>query len=96
MSAKQLIPIIVLLLVLLVVGNAIAQGGVAPESTFTLDRAVIGSGGLQASGGDFDLGATAGQPAAGVLTGGDFSLNVGFWSADYYHLYLPLIMRKYG
>ena len=45
--------------------------------------------------GRFALNTTAGQPAAGMLSGGDFSLAEGFWGGveDTYRLYLPLVLK---
>jgi hypothetical protein len=42
---------------------------------FTID----GGGATYLTGGSFELGATAGQPDAGLMTGGSFSLGSGFW-----------------
>ena len=44
-------------------------------SWYTVD----GGGGMQAMGGPYTLGGTIGQPDAGVMTGGTFSLTGGFW-----------------
>ncbi|MBN1865904.1 hypothetical protein JW916_01305 [Candidatus Sumerlaeota bacterium] len=40
---------------------------------------VDGGGSPELSGGDFGLSATVGQPDAGTLTGGVFTLTGGFW-----------------
>ena len=58
---------------------------------------VDGGGTTNSSGGSYTLGGTAGQPDAGVLTGGDYTLAGGFWggaSAEY-RVYLPLVLRTY-
>ena len=42
---------------------------------------VDGGGHLFSTGGEFELSGTVGQPDAGIMTGGNFSLTTGFWSA---------------
>lgn len=42
---------------------------------FTVD----GGGAMRSAGGDFELSGTIGQTDAGVMTGGDFVLEGGFW-----------------
>jgi hypothetical protein len=39
-----------------------------------------GGGGMFSTGGSFSLGGTIGQPDAGVMTGGTFTLTGGFWA----------------
>lgn len=43
---------------------------------------VDGGGAMYSTGGNFELGGTIGQPDAGVLSGGDFSLVGGFWGVN--------------
>lgn len=45
--------------------------------------------------GDYQLGSTVGQPDAGVLSGGGYTLVGGFWggAAIQYRIYLPLVLR---
>ena len=88
----------VLLIAALLGGGALAQAGagIMPDADFTLERAVVGAGGLHATGAGFELDATAGQPAAGPATGADLGLMAGFWGAPLpagYHVYLPLVLR---
>jgi hypothetical protein len=67
-----------LLINLLVVSLVLAQTGGGYDLTWW----TIDGGGGAASGGGFTLGGTVGQPEPGpVLTGGDFSLYSGFWTA---------------
>lgn len=56
----------------------------------------IDSGGaMNASGGTDTLSGTIGQPDAGVLSGGTYTLIGGFWGLDAQHLiYLPLILKN--
>ena len=59
----------------------IAAGALAASSsgTFAIDWYSVDSGGGFSSGGPYSLGASAGQPDAGQMSGGDFTLNGGFW-----------------
>jgi hypothetical protein len=50
------------------------------NNQFELASSHIGSGGDTSIGGPFTVSGTIGQPAAGVLTGGNFTLESGFWS----------------
>ena len=59
---------------------------------------VDGGGATFSTGGGYSLGGTTGQPDAGVLRGGEYTLGGGFWGggalATYDHgLYLPLVLR---
>jgi hypothetical protein len=59
---------------------ACAAAGASAGDPFELSWFTIDAGGLTfGAGGSFTLGATAGQPDAGAMTGGAFSLVGGFW-----------------
>jgi hypothetical protein len=79
---------------LLVTGAALAQSDAYDVSWWTVD----GGGGTFSHGGGYALGGTAGQPDAGLLTGGGYALRGGFWSgragAVEHSLYLPLVRRN--
>lgn len=63
----------------LAVAAAFAVAG-AGEPVFELSRSTMDGGGyMSSSGGEFELAGTIGQPDAGVLKGGDFTLAGGFW-----------------
>jgi hypothetical protein len=47
---------------------------------FTVEASAISGGGGQGTSSDFELNATIGQVDAGSMSGGDFSLDGGFWS----------------
>ena len=50
---------------------------------FDIDWWTIDGGGvLLSSGGDFELSGTVGQPDAGAMTGGDFTITGGFWAGS--------------
>ncbi len=62
-----------------VVVAAIVLTGVA-KGEFELSRySINGGGAMRSTGGDFELSGTIGQPDAGVLVGGGFTLSGGFW-----------------
>jgi hypothetical protein len=54
-----------------------AQAGGFDLSWFTVD----GGGAISSAGSGYTLSGTAGQPDAGALSGGGFSVNGGFWAA---------------
>jgi len=49
--------------------------------TYSIDWFTIDGGGGTSSGGNFSVTGTIGQPDAGTLTGGSYSLRGGFWGA---------------
>ena len=73
----------------------------APQSTYEIPWWTVDGGGItHATGGGYSLGATAGQPDAGLLAGDGYSLSGGFWrrgapaEAPSHAIYLPLILRN--
>jgi hypothetical protein len=58
-----------------------------------------GGGHTFSTGGRYSLGGTMGQPDAGLLKGGRYTLAGGFWpgwaQAAKYIIYLPLVLRTY-
>jgi hypothetical protein len=79
----------VLALSLLVVGLALASGGVERP------REVLGGGASDSAAGDITLRATLGQPVVGVVSGGGGEVTVrqGFWHGGRYRVYVPLVYR---
>lgn len=57
---------------------ALAQSGGGYDLSH---NAIAGGGATFSSGGNYQLGGTIGQAAAGTLTGGAFAVHAGFWSA---------------
>jgi hypothetical protein len=54
--------------------------GVALADDFEISRSTMDGGGvIFSTGGDFALSGTIGQPDAGVMAGGEFTLTGGFW-----------------
>ena len=68
----------------------------APDGPET-DWFTVDGGGALVTAGELSLAGTIGQPDAGLLTGGEYSLRGGFWGggalATDYAIYLPLVMR---
>ena len=93
---KQKPVILVLLLAALLVSAAaltLAQSGYSLR-WWTVD----GGGGMWSSGAGYRLGGTIGQPDAGVLSGGGYTLAGGFWRGGAQqpakqYIYLPVVMR---
>ena len=54
---------------------------VAFGQTFSIDWFTIDGGGGTSTGGVFSMHGTVGQPDAGTMSGGNFSLTGGFWGA---------------
>ena len=84
-------------LVLVAAVPVLAQSG----SEYDLSWSTADGGGWTfSSGGDYVLGGTAGQPDAGLLTGGEYAVGGGFWgggavAAAGNAIYCPLVMRRY-
>ncbi len=83
----------VLLALVLVVGVAAQSGGGYDLTWNTVD----GGGYTWSEAGAYALGGTVGQPDAGALEGGGYTLLGGFWggAAVQYRVYLPLLLRRY-
>ena len=89
---KTIFILFVITVLFLSAAVALAQsGGVYDLSWSSVD----GGGYTFSSGGDYTLGGTIGQPDAGLLSGGNYSLSGGFWHgmAAAYEVYLPLVVR---
>ncbi len=84
--------VLVTIALLLIVSTALARSG------YDLSWWTVDGGGGTASGGSYILVGAIGQPDAGILTGGDYTLGGGFWGggvAAGYKVYLPMILRQY-
>ena len=79
---------------LLVASVALAQSGGGYDLTWST---IDGGGATWSEGGGYSLGGTIGQPDAGVLSGGGYTLAGGFWGGAVarYGIYLPLVLRNY-
>ena len=71
-----------------------ATWAAATGPTYDLTWNTISGGGASfTTGGNFTLGATIVQSAAGSLSGGTFNLNSGFWQSGKFNIYLPLVKK---
>ena len=82
----------------LVVAVLLGSTAIAATQAYDLDWWTVDGGGNTSSGGVYSLSATIGQPDAGSLSGGDFTLAGGYWSEavsvpPVRELYLPLVNR---
>jgi hypothetical protein len=85
--------LLTLVALLLLAGVAVhAQVGGGYELTWST---VDGGGATFSTSNGYSLGGTIGQPDAGTMTGGEYTLAGGFWSgaAAHYRIYLPLVLR---
>lgn len=92
---KRTAILIATLALLVVAGVALASSG----DGYDLSWWTVDGGGATFSAGDgYTLGGTVGQPDAGALTGGDYTLGGGFWgggaAAVEHEIYLPLVLRS--
>ena len=90
-AAADLLLILVMLLPGRVTPTAAQSGGPYDLTWSTVD----GGGWTFSTGGTYSLGGTVGQPDAGVLEGGAYTLTGGFWggASAVNRLYLPLLLR---
>lgn len=92
-SATPLLLAVFLLLAFAV--GVYAQSGGGYDLTWST---VDGGGYTFSAGGGYSLGGTVGQPDAGTLTGGGYTLAGGFWGGGEvaragFRIYLPLVLR---
>jgi hypothetical protein len=86
---------------LVLVGGLLLLAAVPVLAAISYDLSwwTVDGGGGAVSGGSYALTGTIGQPDAGVLTGGGYTLGGGFWgggaAAVEYKVYLPLVLRQY-
>jgi len=73
---------------------ALAQTGGGYALTWST---IDGGGYTWSEGGGYALGGTVGQPDAGVISGGDYTLVGGFWcgAAAQHRMYLPVVLRDH-
>jgi hypothetical protein len=83
--------LLVCLVALLASGVALATAGY-DLSWWTVD----GGGTTTSSSGSYTLGGAIGQPDAGLMSGGDYTLSGGFWGAGpaMHKIYLPLVIHN--
>ena len=84
--------LLAVLLVLLLAGATLAQGG------YDLTWNTVDGGGGALSGGAYTLSGTAGQPDAAALSSGAYTLLGGFWGgpqASLRRAYLPVVQKSH-
>ena len=85
---KSAILFITLLIILTLAATIHAQ-------PYTIIRWTVDGGGGTSTGGSYTLSGTIGQPDAGVLSEGTYTLIGGFWGFDEQRfIYLPLILKN--
>jgi len=98
-AGKVLLALAALLALVLGVVAASAQTGDGYDLSW---NTIDGGAATFSEGGGYALGGTIGQPDAGEMSGGDYTLQGGFWGGIvsiveyYYRVYLPLILKNYG
>ena len=96
-AATGITLVALLLLVQVALGSAtpaVAQSGGPYDLTWST---VDGGGVMFSAGGAYSLGGTVGQPDAGPLAGGSYTLLGGFWSGAVvkYGTYLPVVTKNH-
>ena len=91
---RMLVAMCIVAVLLALTWTALASPAALSLAWWTVD----GGGQTFSQGGEYILGGTAGQPDAGVLSGGELTLGGGFWRGGAvaeaaYGIYLPLIVR---
>ena len=93
-----LIPIVLVSVIGIMTADAQrANDPSTPHSGYDLSWYTIDGGGATFStGGSYSLGGTIGQPDAGALSGGPYTLNGGFWGGTSinHNIYLPLTVNN--
>ena len=93
-------PSVMFLLVLAIIfaGEVVSQAQTGGGYDLTWNT-IDGGGAMFSTGGAYSLGGTIGQPDAGLLSGGSYTLSGGFWNSPPEHslpeqrVYLPLIVK---
>ena len=95
--SRLIVVVALLLLPALILGGtapALAQSGGPYDLTWST---VDGGGVMFSAGGAYSLGGTVGQPDAGPLAGGSYTLLGGFWGGAVvkYGTYLPVATKNH-
>lgn len=80
-------------------GSRLSAEPAAPQATYELVKSYSGPSG-SGSAGIYDLSSSIGQPAAGEISAGSYTLGGGFWGGgvlvpiqDNFSVYLPLVLK---
>lgn len=95
---KKIAAYFILIIMFLLVTPFVINAVQAHTNTFTLPWSVISAGGLGGSSEGYTINSSLGQPVAGMVAEGDYSLTPGFWTRldeviEEFLTFLPLIMR---
>ncbi len=92
---RRTIMIVLTLLALILAGSVVVVNAEALANGFSIPWWTVDSGGGASQGGSYALKGTIGQPDAGNLSGGGYTLTGGFWSITKREtrLYLPVVTR---
>jgi hypothetical protein len=97
MKLKRAYLCIILLATLMILLGAGSYIGKADSPGYTLNWWTVDNGGIMnLTSGSYALGGTIGQPDAGILQGGGYTLNGGFWVGNLptrQQIFLPVINR---
>src|SRR6266516_7634652 len=66
-------------LLILALGVLLAGGATVGAQTFAIDWVTIDGGGGTSTGGVYSVSGTIGQPDAGKMSGGSYTIDGGFW-----------------
>ena len=90
---KILLAVIVISILVFASVPVFAQSANLEILWFSID----GGGSTSSSGGGYSLSGTIGQPDAGVISGGNFTVQGGFWNTDsannLLEILLPVVVR---
>jgi hypothetical protein len=96
---KRLVLLVTFALLLSSLGTSVHTAPSAPHATYELVKSYIGPSG-SGSAGIYDLSSSIGQPAAGEVSAGIYTLGGGFWGGGVivpvetrYALFLPLVLK---
>ena len=89
MHKKKIILLCLAGMLLIAVAGTVYAAVTGPS----IDWWVFSGGGAPASGGEFELNASIGQPIAGTSESGSFSIDHGYWVRGNYLIYLPIVFR---
>ncbi len=95
LRGRVFIALAILILIALTTSQTVRPASAQSGGGYDLTWNTIDGGGVTFSaGGSYLLGGTMGQPDAGAMSGGSYTLNGGFWVDFQSHrLYLPIIQK---
>jgi hypothetical protein len=95
--ALSLVSLVAILAIALLAAQPGGARTLADGLAYTLDWWTVDGGGTtHNAGGEYTLDGTVGQPDAGLLAGGNYTLGGGFWAggaAVMHNVYLPIVLR---